>query len=36
MVAEMGLLLTGTSWDPQQYAEVHAEQGAAMWTALSN
>jgi len=35
-VAELGLLLTGTSWDPRQFAEAHAKQGIAMWTTLAN
>lgn len=34
-VAELGLLLTGTSWDPQQYASVHEAQGKAMWKTLA-
>ena len=34
-VAELGLLLTGTSWDPQQYAAVHEAQGKAMWKTLA-
>lgn len=36
LVAELGLLLTGTSWDPQQFAEAHARQGTAMWKTLAN
>ncbi|MNV60468.1 hypothetical protein D3C71_1529300 [compost metagenome] len=35
IVAELGLLLTGTSWDPQQYASVHEAQGKAMWKTLA-
>lgn len=27
IVAELGLLLIGTNWDPQQYVSVHKEQG---------
>ena len=34
-VAELGLLLTGTNWDPAQFANAHAKQGVALWTALS-
>jgi hypothetical protein len=36
IVAELGLLLTRTSWDPQQFSEAHAKQGTAMWKALAN
>ena len=36
LVAELGLLLTGTSWDPQQFAEGHAKQGTDMWKTLSS
>lgn len=36
LVAELGLLLTGTNWDPEEFAEVHAEQGRAMWLTLAN
>lgn len=35
IVAELGLLLTGTSWTPEQFAETHAKQGTAMWKTLS-
>ena len=35
IVAELGLLLTGTNWDPKQFAETHAKQGTAMWETLS-
>lgn len=35
VVAELGLLLTGTSWDPKQLADAHAKQGVAMWLALA-
>lgn len=35
IVAEIGLLLTGTNWDPKQFAESHAKQGKAMWQTLS-
>jgi len=36
IVAELGLLLTGTNWDPKQFAEGHAKQGTAMWMMLAN
>ena len=35
LVAELGLLLTGTNWDPKQFAEGHAKQGTAMWLTLA-
>lgn len=35
IVAELGLLLTGTCWDPQQFAEAHATQGTDMWMTLA-
>jgi hypothetical protein len=36
LVAKLGLLLTGTSWEPEQFAEGHAKQGTAMWLTLAN
>jgi hypothetical protein len=36
IVAELGLLLTGTSWDPKQFSDASAKQGEAMWMALAN
>lgn len=36
LVAELGLLLTGTNWEPEQFAEMHAKQGTAMWLTLAN
>lgn len=36
IVAELGLLLTGTSWDPKQFAKGHAKQATAMWMMLAN
>ncbi|NCT86897.1 hypothetical protein GXB84_06080 [Stenotrophomonas acidaminiphila] len=35
MVAELGLLLTGTNWDPKQFASVHEKNGKAMWRTLA-
>ncbi|MGY1424821.1 AbiU2 domain-containing protein [Lysobacter sp. A289] len=35
IVAELGLLLTGTNWDPKQFASVHEKQGKAMWRTLA-
>jgi len=35
IVAELGLLLTGTSWDPKQFASLHEKQGKAMWRTLA-
>ena len=35
IVAELGLLLTGTNWDPKQFATVHEAQGKAMWRTLA-
>ncbi len=34
IVAELGLLLTGTNWDPRQFASVHEKHGKAMWQIL--
>ena len=34
-VAELGLLLTGTNWDPKQFANVHEKNGKAMWRTLA-
>ncbi|KAF1710182.1 hypothetical protein [Pseudoxanthomonas sacheonensis] len=36
LVAKLGLLLTGTSWDPQEFAQAHAKQGTDMWKTLAN
>src|SRR5690606_12781384 len=36
IVAEFGLLLTGTSWDPKEFASVHERCGKAMWRTLAN
>ncbi|MCF7220989.1 hypothetical protein [Marilutibacter chinensis] len=35
IVSELGLLLTHTYWDPQQFAEGHAKQGTDMWRTLA-
>lgn len=35
VVADLGLLLTGTYWSPAQFAQAHAEQGLALWRALT-
>lgn len=35
IVAELGLLLTGTHWDPKQFASAHAKHGTAMWRTLA-
>lgn len=35
IVAELGLLLTGTNWDPKQFALAHEEHGKAMWRTLA-
>jgi hypothetical protein len=35
IVAELGLLLTGTNWDPRQFASVHEQHGKAMWRTLA-
>ncbi|MCD9096667.1 hypothetical protein [Luteimonas fraxinea] len=35
-VAELGLLLTGITWDPEAFADVHARRGTAMWKALTS
>jgi len=35
IVAELGLLLTGTNWDPTQFASVHEQHGKAMWRTLA-
>jgi hypothetical protein len=36
IVAELGVLLTGASWDPEEYADLHAQQGVALWRTLSS
>ncbi|ATE70789.1 hypothetical protein [Lysobacter capsici] len=36
IVAELGLLLTQTSWDPKDFGAAHAKQGRAMWAALAS
>lgn len=35
IVSELGLLLTHTYWDPQQFASGHARQGTDMWKTLA-
>lgn len=35
IVAELGLLLTGTNWDPDQFSAVHEQRGKAMWRTLA-
>lgn len=35
IVAELGLLLTGTNWDPKQFSSIHEKHGKAMWRTLA-
>lgn len=36
ILSELGLLLTGMEWNPDEYAEVSAEQANALWMTLAS
>lgn len=36
IVAELGLLLTRTSWDPTDFSKAHAKQGTSLWITLAS